>query len=120
MLERSAAGVGLLLVLASLGFLFYEGIWGENSPPDIQVSASEITANGEDWLVAFAAANRGGETASAVRVVGELVQGGTVIERNEVTLDYVPADSEVRGGLYFTNDPQQGELRIRASGYQKP
>ena len=37
-----------------------------------------------------------------------------------MTLDYLPQDSERRGGLFFTEDPAAYELVLRAQGYAEP
>lgn len=118
--ERAIAFLGLILVLGSLGFLLYEGLWGDDSPPDVIVEREQILDSGEDYLVKFKARNEGGETAAAVKITGTLTRDGEQIEQAEVTLDYVPASSEVRGGLYFSNDPREGQLELGASGYQLP
>lgn len=118
--ERVVAALGLLLVLATLGFLLYEGIWGGQAPPDVNVEPQGIFESGESYLVEFKARNDGDQTAANVRITGVLVRDGQVLEQAEVTMDYVPAGSMQAGGLYFRNDPRRGELTLGASGYQVP
>lgn len=118
--ERFVAFIGLILVLGSLGFLLYEGVWGDNSPPDVVVELVRIRDSGDDYLVEFKARNEGGETAAEVRITATLTRDGREIEETEASLDYVPAGSEQRGGLFFENDPNESELELRASGYQIP
>lgn len=118
--ERVVAFLGLLLVLASLGYLLYQGIWGDNSPPDVVIEQEAILNSGKDYLVRFKARNFGGETAAEVQVTGTLSQNGQEIEKVETVIDYIPAGSEQRGGLYFSNDPSTAELELRASGYRVP
>jgi uncharacterized protein (TIGR02588 family) len=112
--------LGLLLVLISLGFLLYEGLWGDRSPPDVIVEREQILDSGEDYLATFKARNRGGETAAEVKITGTLTRSGRQVEQAETTLDYVPSGSRQRGGLYFSNDPRTGELGLSASGYRIP
>lgn len=118
--ERIVAFLGLILVLGSLGFLLYEGVWGDNSPPDVVVELVRIRDSGDDYLVEFKASNEGGKTAADVRITATLTRDGREVEEAEASLDYVPAGSEQRGGLFFRNDPNAGELELRASGYQVP
>ena len=59
-------------------------------------------------------------TAAAVQIEGELVEGERVLATSQVTLDYVPGNSERRGGLFFRENPQAYDLEIRALGYAKP
>lgn len=118
--EHIVAFIGLILVLGSLGFLLYQGIWGDNSPPDVIVELAEVRDSGDDYLVEFKARNEGGTTAAEVRIAATLTRDGHQVEETEASLDYVPAGSERRGGLFFRNDPRAGELELRASGYQIP
>jgi uncharacterized protein (TIGR02588 family) len=118
--ERAVAVLGLLLVLGALGFLLHEGIWGDQSPPDVIVERQQIIDSGEDYLVTFKARNEGGETAAAVKITGTLTRNGQQIEKSEITIDYVPSGSEQRGGFYFSHDPRIGELEFSASGYRTP
>lgn len=118
--ERVVAFLGLLLVLGSLGYLFYQGIWGDRSPPDIVIMQEAITGSGKDYLVQFRARNRGGQTAAEVKITGTLSRSGQEIEKSEVTVDYLAAGSEQRGGLFFSNDPRDGQLALGVSGYRLP
>lgn len=118
--ERVVAFLGLLLVLGSLGYLLYQGIWGSHTPPDIVVEPYGILDSGEDYLVRFKARNLGGKTAAEVKITGTLSRNGQQIEQSEATVDYVPAGSEQQGGLYFRSDPRQSQLEFRASGYREP
>lgn len=118
--ERVIAAIGLLLVLGSLGFLIFQGVWGDNSPPDITIRLVRIVDSGDDYLVEFKARNQGGTTAAEVGVSATLRRDGHEVEIGEVTLDYVSAGSERQGGLYFSNDPRLGQLEFKASGYRIP
>src|SRR5829696_5551253 len=41
-------------------------------------------------------------------------------EASEVTMAYLPAHSERRGGLFFQADPRAGSLTLHAQGYEEP
>lgn len=118
--ERIIAFFGLLFVLSSLGFLLYEGLWGDHSPPDVIVEPKAIIDSGQDYLVRFKARNTGGKTAAEVKITGKLSRDGEQIEQTEATFDYIPAGSEQSGGLYFTNDPRGSTLELSVSGYRVP
>ena len=51
---------------------------------------------------------------------GELREGTESVETSNTTIEYVPAHSERKGGLFFTSDPRQYVLRLQAKGYEKP
>lgn len=118
--ERIVAGLGLVMVVALLGYLLHHAIAGDHSPPNILVEVVEVRDNGEDFLVIFDVRNAGGTTASSVVITGELTRFGLVTESATATIDFIPAESIRRGGLFFRHDPRETTLRITPSGYVVP
>jgi uncharacterized protein (TIGR02588 family) len=59
-------------------------------------------------------------TAEGVVVEGELTIEDGQKEVSHTEIDYVPAHAERRGGLFFSQDPRRGELRLRVLGYEEP
>lgn len=119
-LEWAIGGVSALLVLAMSGFILYRALTTTGGEPDLRVAAQEVHAAGEGFRVGFIAFNRGGGTAAGVTIEGRLEDDGEIVETSRVTIDYVPAQSEQRGGLFFSRDPRQHRLRIEAAGYTRP
>jgi uncharacterized protein (TIGR02588 family) len=74
----------------------------------------------DGFRINFEIFNDGTSTAAAVQVRGELLQDGRPAETAEASFDYVPGQSSSRGGLLFTQDPQDREISIRAIGYTEP
>jgi uncharacterized protein (TIGR02588 family) len=112
--------IGLLLVCGTLGFMVSKAVTGSAAPPEIVVRAKGIVPVENGYLVQFIALNRGGQTAAEVVVRGELMDASKTLESREVTLQYVPANSEREGGVFFETDPRTLELVLRAHGYVKP
>jgi uncharacterized protein (TIGR02588 family) len=119
-MEWVVAAFGLMLVLATLVFLVFQALHREETPPDVIVQVGSISPAAAGYLVQFRAINHGGQAAEGLVVRGELRGDGNIIETSETRIDYVPADSERRGGLYFRIDPRQVQLEIRALGYEYP
>lgn len=119
LVEKIAAGIGATLLLGSIGYTLYQSL-KPSSPPDVVIEEEAAFVSPNGFIVTFEARNRGGETASQTVVTGTLRRDGQDIEEREVTLDYVPANSSRRGGLFFENDPASGELSLRADGYVQP
>jgi uncharacterized protein (TIGR02588 family) len=120
-LEWISAAIGLVLTLAMLGFIAWQaGKRTGEEPPAIKVHVQQILSAGDGYVVEFAARNLSPATAAAVQIEGELVEGERVIATSQVTLDYVPGNSERRGGLFFRENPRAYDLEIRALGYAKP
>lgn len=118
--EFLAATLGLILVLGSIGFMVYEGIWGDSSPPSVRIQVESIDGIESGFLVKFRATNSGGSTAEALTVEGEVSDGKQTLEASTLTLDFLPSHSVRRGGLFFTRDPRQFQLKLRPLGYKEP
>ena len=112
--------LGLLFVLGSIGFMLYEAVAGDSSPPDVAVHVEAITPVQNGFLVEFRAVNDGGSTAAGLTVEGELQDGKQIVETSHTTVEYVPSHSERQGGLFFFEDPRQYDLQLRAKGYETP
>jgi uncharacterized protein (TIGR02588 family) len=119
-LEWAVGGFGALIVAAVIGFLLYQGVAGEPSPPDIHVEIKEIAPVRDGFRVRFEAYNAGDEAASQITIEGVLTRPGGEPERREVTLAYLPGQSERGGGLFFEADPRRGDLDVRARSYEDP
>lgn len=118
--EWVIAAVGLILVVAALGTTLYRAVTEESTSPilDVSVDSIEPTANG--YLVEFRVRNTSNQTAAALTIEAQLKKGGESVETSTATLTYAPANSVRQGGLYFTKNPNEFELQIRALGYEKP
>ena len=112
--------LGLVLVLGSIAFMLYEAAMGDTSPPDVSVRVEAIESTGTGFLVTFRAVNEGGSTAAGLTVEGKLKNGAESVETSHTTVEYLPSHSEREGGLFFTLDPQQYDLQLRATGYEEP
>lgn len=119
-LEWLAAAFGLVLVVGAIGFMVYQAIAAADTPPNLSVSVDSINPTNSGFLVNFRVNNRGAMTASAVTVEGELKKDGASIETSSATIDYAPSNSERRGGLIFTKNPNDFDFTIRATGYEEP
>lgn len=118
--EWVVAAVGLILVVAAIGTTLSNAWTEQNQPPKLEVVVDSIEPNGSNYLVKFSVKNDGGTTAAAVTIEGELKKGAEEVETANATLTYAPSHSERRGGLYFTQNPQQFEMNIRVTGYEEP
>lgn len=110
-----AAGLSLLLVLGTLGFLLYEELAIPKTPPQLAARVDSIAPAPGGWQVEVAISNQGSETAAEVQVSGEA--GG---ETSSATIDYVPAGATRRAVLIFTADPRAADLRVRVAGFDYP
>ena len=121
LLEWVAGAIGAILTLTLIGVLGWQA-WTNpgDVPPEVTVRLEEVLPAGAGFVARIAGVNASPETAAAVEVEGVLSRDGEVVETARATLDYVPGHSEKRGGLFFAEDPREGDLRLRALGYQEP
>ena len=70
--------------------------------------------------VRFSIANVGDATATAVRVVGRLIQDGEVVETNWVTIESVPRHSSRWGSIAFDRNPADFRVELLVAGYVDP
>lgn len=112
--------IGAALVVGALLFLLYRELTGDGTPPNLTVEIESVTPVEAGYRVQVIVRNRGQITAQAVMVEGELTRAGESVETSQASLDYVAAQSEASGGLFFTRNPEQFELQVRATGYQIP
>ena len=119
-LEWIVGAIGAVVTVAVVGFLLYEGISGDHSPPDITVEIKEIVPVRSGYRVLFEARNEGGEAAAQVAIEGTLGGGNAEPEVSEVVIGYLPAHSERGGGLFFTKDPRGAPFQVRSRGYEDP
>lgn len=121
LLEWISAGVGLLLTLAVLGALAWEGLTGSNgAPPAIEIAVSRITPVRAGYVVEVELHNRSSATAAAVEIEGKLTRSGGDAATSTATVDYVPGDSTRNAGLFFRDDPRRHQLELRALGFAEP
>jgi uncharacterized protein (TIGR02588 family) len=120
LLEWVVACVGALFLASTIGYLVFQGVSKEEGPPDIGFETGRAETSGGGYLVRFTARNRGYSTASAVEISGRLMQGDIVVEESRATLDHLPEQSARQGGLFFSRNPADFDLRVRAEGYASP
>ncbi len=119
--EWVVALLELALVVGSMGFVAYQAVVGDDSPPNILVHADAILPVNTGYLVRIRAVNQGGSTAAQLRIEGTLRGERGSVETSQTVIDYVPSHSHRRkGGLFFTQDPRQFALRLQAKGYTEP
>ncbi|MGI8668718.1 MAG: hypothetical protein ACR2J3_02595 [Aridibacter sp.] len=114
--EWTVAAVGLILVMFSIGFVSYEAIYSKDTPPNLAVKNTSTKKLTDGYLVEFTVKNTGERTAANVIIEGKLSNG----ETKTITMDYVAAKSEQKGGLFFKENPQANNLEINTIGYVNP
>lgn len=119
-LEWAVFTLGLVAVLATIGYLVYDAATGESSPPDLRVEIGPPLRRSGAFAVPVTVHNRGGETAEGVRVEVSLAVPGSPPEHADFDVAFIPRRSRREGWVTFRQDPRKGRLTGRAAGYEKP
>jgi uncharacterized protein (TIGR02588 family) len=119
-LEWTVFGIGLVLVLATLGFLVRESIVSDEGPPEVVARLGEARPSEGGYLIPVEVANIGQTTAEDVLVpiVLDLPDGSR--EEAELNIAYLPRDSKRKGWVSFRDDPRRGTLSLGAIAFEVP
>ena len=113
--------VGLVLVLAALGYLVYEGATMGSDPPSLEVRLGAPAERTHNFIVPVSVTNHGDETAEGVTVEVTLESGaGQEPARGEITIAFIPRHATREGWVAFQQDPRNARLTARVLGYGKP
>ena len=118
-LEWTVFGIGLILVLATLGYLVREAFTTGPSPPEVVVHLGAPRQVTEGFQVPVTVVNRGDRFAEGVSVTITLAAGA---EREEAALSiaFLPHQSRRQGWVTFRRDPAGGDLQVGPVSYGSP
>lgn len=118
--EWVCAALGCLLVFGSISFMAYKAATATDKPPDLSAEVKSVEKLKSGYLVKFEVKNEGEFTAAAAHIKGELKKGDKTEESSSTTIAYVPSFSTRSGGIFFTKNPEDFKLDVRATGYTEP
>ncbi len=118
--EWVVAAISTLLLLGMIGVLLYEAIFHDDLGPAIQITVEQVVPVPPGFRVDFVAENSGDATAAGVLVEGTVTLPDGTKAAGEATLDYVPAQSARRGGIFLTEDPREHPFELLPRGFTQP
>lgn len=118
-LEWTVFGVGLVLVMATLGYLIREVVTTGSRPPELVVNLGPARPVAHGFQVPVTVVNRGDRVAEGISVTITLA---TKTEREEAVLSlaFLPHDSKREGWVTFRGDPGNGDLQVGPVVYASP
>lgn len=118
-LEWTVFGVGLVLVMATVGYLIREVVTTGSKPPELVVRLGPARLVTHGFLVPVTVVNRGDQVAEDVSVMITLA---TRTEREEAVLGiaFLPHQSKREGWVTFRADPSTGDLQVGPVVYASP
>lgn len=108
-----------ILVFFTLGFLVYQLIFEERTPPNIAIVLGEISQKDDAFAIPIQANNSGTETAENV-VIEIVSENGEDVEKAEITFSYLPGKSSAKGWITFNKKPEMASLKTHVVGYTTP
>ncbi|OLP55169.1 TIGR02588 family protein [Rhizobium rhizosphaerae] len=119
-IEWATGLISGLLVIAMIGIVALDALTASDAAPDLKVTIINQRPTSGGTQVSFIVSNLGKRSAAGVPVTGLLSREGRVVERREVIFDYVPAQSQEKGALIFSENPDGAQLELHTSGYRDP
>lgn len=119
-LEWTVFAISAVLVLATIAYLVVDGATLGDEPPRLSVTLGEPVARDDQFFVPVTVENTGDETAENVHVVVELRDGETILDEGEFDMAFIPRKSSGSGWVILAEDPAQGDLAGRATGFELP
>ena len=119
-LEWAVFAIGLLLVLATLGYLVSESIGDVGGPPEVVARLGDPRPSASGHLVPVEVTNVGETTAEDVRVPIFLELADGKREEAELSIAFLPRNSKRDGWVSFRGDPRQGTLSLGAIAFEVP
>lgn len=113
--EWVVASLGLILVCVCLGVLLFKAFKVDNTAPEISFNVEQIVAQNGGALVLAKVSNTGGKT-----VTGLEIKGSAGDEERDAEIDFLPARSSRKFGMFFSSVPSKESVHFSAGGYQQP
>jgi len=118
--EWILAALGAVLIAGAIGTTLYRAATQTETPASFEVEVVSTTPAGASYAVHFKVKNKGSHTAAAVSIEGTLERGSEEIESSNASVTYIPPNSEREATLFFSKNPQDSEMMIRVTGYERP
>lgn len=113
--EWIVAGLGLTLVCLALFFLLYKAFFLDDGDPELKFKVESIVPQDGGALILAEVSNTGGTTVSALQIIGFAGD-----EEHEVEIDFLPARSSRKFGMFFSKVPESDDVKFSPGGYQEP
>lgn len=118
--ERIVLTTAAALLLAVVGFVAFEWLAGDDSPPDPRAEVVVTAQRGQLWHVEVEVLNQGGETAESTEVTATLTLPGEEPIEGTQTIDFLASAASHTLRFVFPEDPAAGELEVRVTSFSVP
>ena len=116
-LEWAVFGLSSVLVLGFLGWLLFQTLNQNGSPPRLEISLGAPVVKGQRVMVPVKVENRGDETAESVEI--EVARAGEKEVAN-FSFPHVPRHGEREGYVEFDAPLEKSDLEAKILGFEAP
>lgn len=115
--EWAILAASLIAVVGLVGFLIVDGVTDAGRPPSplVALHPERAYAITTGWLLPATARNNGDKSAQSVALRATATVNGET-EEAEVSIDYLPAGTEVEVTFGFSAEPD-GDVLVRITGF---
>ena len=120
--EKVVSGISLLLLLAAIGYLVWEGV-GQTQPPSFDATVKSVRhplVDGGDYYVLLEVRNKGGLSVQNLGIDAQVKDGQTTLAQTSTSLSWLPAYSKREVTVILGADPGEHTLEISFSGFENP
>lgn len=118
--EKILGVFGLLLIGTGFIYLGWAALTENDLPPNITFRVIEINPVDAGFVVQVEVVNKGTQSVAVLTLEGKLTMESGESESSSTQLDYLPSRSKSTAGFFFIQDPREGSLFFKPSGYQEP
>jgi uncharacterized protein (TIGR02588 family) len=117
--EWTTFTIALSILATIISLVIYTIINDKHQPPLILIIQKQTVrkSNGQ-YYVPFEVVNQGDETAESVQILAELKVNNKLEETGEQQIDFLASKEKEKGAFIFTENPQEGQLKIRVASYK--
>ncbi|HUS61663.1 MAG TPA: hypothetical protein VMY34_05660 [Acidimicrobiales bacterium] len=117
--EWVAFAVASAILLVFVGLIASEALRAKDPASPVARVVGEPEKRGDQYVATIEVENTGDETAESVQVVSTLEIGEETFEADQV-VDFLSGGEVTEVELVFPEDPDDGTLDVRVSGYALP
>lgn len=120
--ERITSVISLLVLVATFGLAAWADAHSGDGPPVIvvQTHLDQVRETESGFYLPVTVTNTGGLTAQDVVITGELVIGEGEPETAEITITFLSGSEAEEGQLIFSENPNDGELKVGPTSFLSP
>lgn len=118
-LERAVAGISLLLLVAVIAYLVWEGL-AKAGPPEFEWRTSEVSEVAGAHHVRLEVTNVGGSGARHLDLRAEVRDRDVLLAEADASLEWLPSSSSRQTVVILPVDPREHALEVVFVGYEIP